>query len=286
MLFLCSACNTITEHLEPCGHVLTFRYDYNMKFVDAFPQEVKKIDVYVFDEDNHYITTLTKERQPSDGALSIPLRLPEGKYHFIAWAGLYPRSYDFMHPFGTEKITPELLHVKVLRSKEGIQDTELDDLWYGEATVELTYDRSRVVVIGLTKDTNRFRIVVQGTENMDLQPDDIHVSISDCNGWLAPDNSLLPDEEITYRPYFQATADVSGAEGKRLPAVVSELNTLRLMETQHPRLVIHTSNGEVLVDIDLIEYLLLTKMEGHQMPPQEYLDRQDEYALIFFLNKD
>ncbi|EJW99925.1 protein containing DUF1812 [gut metagenome] len=152
--------------------------------------------------------------------------------------------------------------------------------------MELTYEQSRVVVIGLTKDTNRFRIVVQGTEGMDLLSSDIHVSINDRNGWLAPDNSLLPDERITYRPYFQAAADVSGKEGKRLPTVISELNTLRLVESQHPRLIIHTSNGEVLVDIDLIEYLLLTKMEGHQMSSQEYLDRQDEYALIFFLNKD
>ncbi|EJW95824.1 secreted protein containing DUF1812 [gut metagenome] len=286
ILLLLPACNTITEDLEPCSSTLTFRYDYNMKFVDAFPQEVKKIDVYVFDEHNRYITTLSEERNLGDGSLSIPLDLPEGKYHFIAWAGLYPESYDFAHSFDTQNLTPEKLHVKVLRNQNGIQNSQLEDLWHGETTVELNYDESRIIVIELTKDTNRFRVIVQGTEGMDLDASDIQVSITDNNGWLAADNSLLPDDEITYLPYYQAITDVSSTADKKQSAMVSELNTLRLVETQHPRMLIRTSSGKVLVDIDLIKYLLLTKMEGHQMPPQEYLDRQDEYALIFFLNKD
>ena len=38
--------------------------------------------------------------------------------------------------------------------------------------------------------------------------------------------------------------------------------------------------------IDLIPYLLLTKMEGHDIPAQEYLDRQSEYAVVFFYDSE
>ena len=33
----------------------------------------------------------------------------------------------------------------------------------------------------------------------------------------------------------------------------------------------------------LNQYLLLTQMEGHDISAQEYLDRQDEYSIVFFL---
>lgn len=38
-----------------------------------------------------------------------------------------------------------------------------------------------------------------------------------------------------------------------------------------------------MLNINLNNYLLLTKMEGHDISAQEYLDRQDEYSIIFFL---
>ena len=110
-------------------------------------------------------------------------------------------------------------------------------------------------------------------------------TITDDNGLLEHYNSLLPDEQITYKPYFKADADLGEGEGG-MDAVVAELNTLRLLDGCKPRLLISNRDGKSLVDIDLIKYLLLTKMEGHDMPEQDYLDRQDEYALIFFLNKD
>jgi len=36
----------------------------------------------------------------------------------------------------------------------------------------------------------------------------------------------------------------------------------------------------------LVKYLLLTEAEGHDMTQQEYLDRQDEYNMTFFLDEN
>ena len=64
------------------------------------------------------------------------------------------------------------------------------------------------------------------------------------------------------------------------------MNTLRLMENDDTRLrLIYQPSGKEIFDIPLTQYLLLSRnVETTYMPPQEYLDRQDRYNLIFFLD--
>ncbi len=46
----------------------------------------------------------------------------------------------------------------------------------------------------------------------------------------------------------------------------------------------HRPSGKTIIDIPLTQYLLLTRhAKTFKMSPQEYLDRQDQYNLIFFL---
>ena len=66
-----------------------------------------------------------------------------------------------------------------------------------------------------------------------------------------------------------------------------EMNTMRLLEHKKVYLTLtRKSDGKELMRIDLLPYLLLTKMEGHNIPAQEYLDRQSEYAIVFFYNPE
>lgn len=285
VLLLLGACDTITEEMEPCKNYVSFRYDRNMKFVDAFPVEVRRVNLYVFDADDRLVATLSDEREAFGDGYRMELPLPAGDYRLIAWAGLYDRSYEFASNLTVGVSTPEDLRVKMRRGADNVQDNELDALWHGEIPFTVTDGESRTVTLPLTKDTNKFRIVVQGAE-MALDKDDLDFTITDDNGYLDSDNTLLPDEAITYRPYYRANADLSDSGDGQVSAVVAEMNTLRLIDGKKPRLRVTHRNGKELVNIDLITYLLLTKMEGHDMPPQEYLDRQDEYALIFFLNRD
>ena len=56
------------------------------------------------------------------------------------------------------------------------------------------------------------------------------------------------------------------------------------MAGRNYRLIIRHHGWEKdVLNVNLNDYLLLTKMEGHRISPQEYLDRQDEYSIIFFL---
>lgn len=291
-LVMTASCDTITEELPPCGNYVRFTYTRNMKFADAFPVEVKSVDLFVFDEADRFVTCLSRISPFAAGG-QMELSLPPGRYRLIAWAGLSDNSYLFRKELEPGVSTPEDLTVCMKREhpegEEGgaVMNRELDALYHAETTVEISEAQSRTTVMDLTKNTNKLRLVVQADSATPLEAADLDFRVTGANGFLNYDNSLLPDEQIVYLPYFRSEATLDGrANEGGLKAVIAELNTLRLMENEPMRLLVTRKDGQKVVDVDLVEYLLLTKMEGHQMPAQEYLDRQDEYAMIFLLNGD
>lgn len=280
------SCDSITEELQPCANYVEFRYDRNMKFADAFPTNVKRVDLYVFDDQDKYVGVISDEREAFGQGYRMEFPFAPGTYRLIAWAGLYDRSYECRKELERGVSTPEDICVKMCREAGAVQRSELDCLWHGEATVTFSDGQSHTETIALTKNTNKFRVVVQGSSGMALSKDALTFTITDDNGHLNYDNTLLPDEQITYKTYYKDDADLSETRNGGVSAVVAEMNTLRLMADKHPRMRITGGDGRELIDIDLIKYLLLTKMEGHDMDAQEYLDRQDEYAVIFLMDQD
>jgi hypothetical protein len=67
-----------------------------------------------------------------------------------------------------------------------------------------------------------------GTWNLNV--DDYSYEIVESNGYMAYDNSLLDDDALSYRPYYE--------EQKNTSAAVVELNTMRLMEDRHTRFTV------------------------------------------------
>ncbi len=69
------------------------------------------------------------------------------------------------------------------------------------------------------------------------------------------------------------------------PAVCAELNTLRLINGTKGHLKLRYSKEETpFFEVDLTDFLCLTQMELHKLPAQEYLDRQDEYVVLIYLD--
>lgn len=88
--------------------------------------------------------------------------------------------------------------------------------------------------------------------------------------------------------------DIHDPEGNVvLTTTCAELNTNRLIYGTHPRLTIrHKTTGKVWLNVDLIEYIMLMPTEGsldkmldREHPQQEYLDREDEYVIVFFFTQ-
>ena len=72
----------------------------------------------------------------------------------------------------------------------------------------------------------------------------------------------------------------------QVSAVVAEMTVNRLLASKNPRLKVYNNlNNKLVFSIPLIDYALLVKGNYNKaMTDQEYLDRQDDYSFIFFVD--
>ena len=273
------SCTSIDETLPECRLYVRFRYDYNMEFSDAFASQVNRVDVFVFDKDGTFVIKKSEQGETLGGSYRMPLPLPAGEYRIAAWAGM---SDDFEMPEPVAgKTTLEELTVRMKREESLVHNKALNPLWYGGVqAVSFTGRQEQTETVSLIKDTNKFRFILQKSgpgEELDIN--DCLFEIRADNGYYDWNNDLLDDDMISYRPYYLEKVEDVG--------IVVEMNTMRLLEHKKVYLTLtRKSDGKELMRIDLIPYLLLTKMEGHNIPAQEYLDRQSEYAIVFFYNPE
>jgi hypothetical protein len=285
-----------------CGiyYRIRFKYDYNIKFADAFANEVNSVALYVFDQNNTLIEeiTTTDKETLSSGSFEIPLELEPGCYTLLAWGGLMnEESFDMLADtkIGTTKL--EELQVKMHREhNEHGEATVSDDLlplYHGTMALEVkeipgTYTET----MSLMKDTNAVRILLHEMSGHDVDADKFIFEIKDNNGLYNWDNTLLEDEEITYEAWYQATGSAEMEEYAsrtvtEVNVALAELAIGRMRADASPILYIKSrETGEELVRLPLADYALLVKGYYRQnMSDQEYLDRQDEYTMTLFLDE-
>ena len=146
--------------------------------------------------------------------------------------------------------------------------------------------------MSLKKNTNVIRILLHEMSGHDVDADKFIFEINDSNGLYDCDNNLLDDEMITYSAWHQSTgsADVDDTDVKAVTSVsvaLAELTIGRMRAGDSP--VLHIKDretGEDVFRIPVADYALLVKGYYRQgMGDQEYLDRQDEYTMTFFLDE-
>ncbi|WP_287619757.1 FimB/Mfa2 family fimbrial subunit [Parabacteroides sp.] len=282
------ACDWIhDDSLPPCEFRLHYVYDYNMKFADAFQHEVDRVSLFICDQDGNFLSQRLiegAELKEND----IRLDLEPGTYQLLSWAGLHDESYELPEPV-PGKSTVRDIRVRTRRNTDGTQPDELRPLWHSLDTIHVSGTSHEEQTIGLDKDTNKLRLVLQNVKGKNLDVNDFTFRIVADNGYMDYDNSLLPDPAITYLPYYTENAEIAADPDPAATVAdqlvaVAEMNTMRLMAGENYRLIVrHKAFKDDVLNINLNNYLLLTKMEGHKIPAQEYLDRQDEYSIIFFL---
>lgn len=205
-----------------------------------------------------------------------------------------------------------------------ISDNDLHPLFHGTLDVNLPESIDGgdfVYTMYLTKDTNVFRIVLQHLSGEDIEVEDFSFKIEDNNGWLNHDNSLLDDENVIYHAWskYSGSAGVDAPEAQlsvvrrqekirkngtretengtraitNVKVAIAELTVSRLVQrdwTKHAKPILtirKTSDNEVVARIPIIDYALLVKGNyNREMSDQEYLDRQDEYNMTFFLDEN
>ena len=277
LLLVLFSCTSIDETLSECQLYVSFRYDYNMEFTDAFATQVNRVDVFVFDKDGTFIMKKSEQGKTlGSGSYRMQLQLPIGEYRIATWAGMSD-AFEMPEPVAG-KSTLEDLTVKMKREESLIHNKVLEPLWYGEIqTVNFTGKQEQTETVRLIKVTNKFRFILQKSgPGEELDMNDCLFEIRADNGYYDWNNDLLDDDMISYQPYHLENV-----------GIVAEMNTMRLLEHKKVYLTLtRKSDSKELMKVDLIPYLLLTKMEGHNIPAQEYLDRQSEYAIVFFYNPE
>ena len=274
-----TSCGVFDEDLPECRLFVKFKYDYNMLFTDAFHTQVDKVELYVFDKNGKYLFKQAEEGSAlSTGNYLMEVELPVGQYQFMAWAGARD-SYDItsLTP-GVSTLTD--LKLKLKREASLIINKRMETLWYGEV-INVNFDGTvhQTETINLIRDTKIVRFGFQSyTGSWTLDMNDYDYEIIESNGHLGHDNSLLDDDVLSFRPYYMEQKDPATA--------YVDMNTMRLMEDRKTRLVLtEKASGKRVFDINLIDYLAMTNAEGKNLSTQEYLDRQSNYHIIFFLSE-
>ena len=274
-----------------------FVFDMNMLFSDAFAHEVDTVTLYANDASGKIV--YTKREAVADivsrGYMDVN-DLPSGTYTFRVWATGEDR-YDNSYTYGDDIIDREdtaRLTVTVNRDNAEVNH-DLTPLFFGVTrNVDMTdyqYGGVRETTVYLTKDTNVFRIVLQNLSGANLTPDDFSFYLTDNNGKLDCNNNVIDDEQLTYRAWSVTSGEAGVATGSdntvtSVSAVVAEITTNRLIKGHDMRLhIINKSDGKEVVNIPVIDYCLLVKGNYNKnISDQEYLDREDHYDMVFFID--
>lgn len=293
-----TSCDTIYDDTDDCAMELRvkFRYDMNMKFADAFPHEVKKVNLYVYDADGKL--ALHKQEQgealAAEGySMSVNELTPGIPYTWLVWAEGENRGDSYTWgPADSEQLLSATLNTTTGADGRKTLGTDLTPLFHGRLDGRLyyagQYGTTQTLTLPLTKDTKNIKIVLQELDgSADLKADDYRLEITDNNTSLAYDNSIASADPVVYHPWSVTTGKAgTGTDGTQVAALVAEFTTNRLVkDVNAPRLTVSDKTGKTLFSIPLIDYFLLVKGNYlHEMSDQEYLDREDTYNMTFFLS--
>lgn len=304
LLLPMSSCDDgfIFENQGDCDphYFVNYVFDMNMQYADAFSTRVNSVRLFIFDPETG---ELVREYADSGEALKkagyrMPIDVEPGKYDLIAWCGLENNKDHFVLPHNIAN--REDIHCTLAREydEEGVanQNEFLSPLFHGRLAVDLPNEEGEhMVTIHLIKDTNNINISLQHVAGEPLTSDMFTVTMSEGNGHMAHDNSLMQDEDILYRPWTvtDGNIDLSGKEtradnGKDLNFFKAELSTARLMEDRDPRInIIANDTGELVYSIPIVNWALMLRSDQYkEMGDQEFLDREDEYNIMLYLDND
>lgn len=276
-----------------------FRYDMNMKYADAFGHEADAVTLYAFDQDGTLVWQNTEQGDSlASEDYAMTLDLEPGVYDLVAWSCCDIAAEMFDLPAAEplkascDDLVCEMIRQKGTDGKSYVQ-SRLGSLMHGSIDgLEITEaEGTHTVRMPMTKNTNEVRVILQHLSGEEIDPDSFAFSITDRNAAYSFDNTLLPCEEITYREWRKDSGHVgTGSDETRAvtsaSALVAGITVGRLVQDNTPRLTVTNDKGETVISIPLIDYALMIKGHYDSMSDQEYLDRQDEYNMTFFLDDD
>lgn len=312
---LLAGCDLMHDDLEPCdtGAYLHFKYDYNTQRADLFHDHVGGVVVMVYDKNGKFLLRQDAYNTAADSPLrrhdfAVHLDLQPGDYQFIAIAK-QKRYEDALNTPGAKFRIHEHAHGEDMTEFNAVLDrieaddicdvdnsAPLDTLWHGMSQhlttvrdLEATHD-----TLSLVRDTKQLTVSLHQIDNpADISADDFGYEIIADNGHINHDNSLARDSKLRYTPFHTWTTAFSDAEGNvRERTAHAGLMFSRLVyfpPSENDRnAILHIYNkvtGQDVARINLPDILQQGRdaYAAQNYAIQEYLDREYDYHLDFFL---
>lgn len=281
-------------------------YDWHLKFSDAFAAEVDHVTLNVIDSEGNIVYT----HQESGDALAQPGyeivldgKIKPGKYRLQAWcgSGAMPGNTSFVVHEASKLTDLRCTLLPDPESKASLPEgadgkdieRELADLYHG-MTEELDFpeeEGTHTYDMGLKKNTNSVMVVLQHMSGLPVDGNLFDFTITTANAHMDYDNKLIASAPVTYHAWnirngSAVITDEYAAPGS-YSATVAEFTVARLVKGEDVRLEARRkSDGQLVFSIPLIDMALLFKRgKYNKMSDQEYLDRQNEYNFVFFIDE-
>ena len=288
---------------DPTVYTVDFRYDLNINGADAFATQVNSVALFVVDDNNNIVTLINDAgAHLAQNNYALTLDVPAGNYNLIAWCGLDSNQNFALDNHDAPQSIDDL--VCRLVAQNNASATELAPLWHGMAR-NVTFPAARghhnVATINLTKNTNKIRVILQHNSKKTLNPNDFRFTITDDNGAMNYDNTLLASPLITYSAHTTLTAEVttpnadaasdaadaaaSDADITSVSSLIADIDVARLVKGHNPRLTVEMpAEGKTVLSLPVIDLCMLMKTaSGSTLSEQEFLDRHDAFTMMFFL---
>lgn len=212
IIFFAQSC--VHGDLDDCPpmvrYAVAFEYTNHTGKTDRFYDNVKKINLYVFDENNLIYTTAT-ELSPYEKNFNIPLDIPMGNYNIIAWGNVLDEEPFVVTPdkFIKGETTLDEARFILQREANNMSQKELEMLFYGElANVEIPLYLTRIDTMPLTNNTNRVRVVLHWDHTGEIREtddkidyDEVRVRLEASNAVYNFSNQFTESDNVTYKPY-------------------------------------------------------------------------------------
>lgn len=313
------ACDSmIYEDQGDCSpkYRVKFEYRHHLKGGDAFTDEVDAVTLYLTDMMGKVVWQKTEsgERLASDG-YTMEVDVEPGNYSLLAWCGSGVGNHFTIN----DATSRSDLHCYQTRSRDendrAVSSQPLGDLYHGRLDNQTFPDDegTHSFTVQLVKNTNDISIILQQLSGKPLDKSQYEFTITDRNGWLGWDNEPLEDEEIDYRPHTTTLmgaeiADVTNGYSHSYGALRAEHTTSRLIAPKGDdsegslwltvrHLGYSASDArasgdatdredKTIIHIPLTSYCLAFKTARHSdLTDQEYLDRADDYNMVFFVDE-
>lgn len=287
------SCESIFDNLDACPHGVSLRYvyDYNMEYANAFPSKVDCITLYVFDADGNYLSTFTDTSDNlADEDWRMVIDLEKGKYSLVAYGGIACNDASF-HLLEEPSTGFSMTALSAQMETDDFASSAcLHSFFFGSLDVTVSEDDYQEETLYLMQDTNNLRILLQSVSGEALSADDFVFSITDDNCLFDYQNAIISAGTVTYSPWSYGTEtivdeDETSTRSTTTTVPYAEFSMSRLWTENNARLVVtRASDGETVINIPFIQYLLLLKSNVYSdMSDQEFLDRENDWSMLFYL---